>query len=78
MLTGTVMLNLFTATSVILTPVWPQWTEGIFGLDLDSGGGSSERLVVLGLLAATLILSALARRKWRDLSNVATSVSLLP
>jgi hypothetical protein len=48
----------------LLTLVWPDWIEGVFGADPDHGDGSVEWLVVAVCLALALTCSALARRRW--------------
>jgi hypothetical protein len=49
----------------LLTLVWRDWIEGVFGWDPDHHNGSLEWLLVAALLLAALTLGALARRGWR-------------
>jgi hypothetical protein len=49
----------------LLTLVWRDWIEGVFGWDPDHHNGSLEWLLVAVLLLAALALGALARRGWR-------------
>jgi hypothetical protein len=35
------------AAVAVLTIVWPEWIEGIFGLDPDAGSGAAEAVVVM-------------------------------
>jgi hypothetical protein len=53
------------ALLLLLTLVWRDWIEGVFGVDPDQHSGSLEWLIVVALAAATLTLGALARREWR-------------
>lgn len=49
----------------ILTLVWRDWIEGVFGFDPDHHSGSLEwKLVAVGAVV-TVVLAALARRTWR-------------
>lgn len=49
----------------LLTLVWRDWIEGVFGFDPDHHNGSFEWMIVAGLLAAAVAFSFLARRSWR-------------
>jgi hypothetical protein len=49
----------------LLTIVWHDWIEGVFGVDPDHGNGSAEWIVVLVLLGIGVVAGALARREWR-------------
>jgi hypothetical protein len=57
-------LAVLTASLAILTSVWPDWIEAVFGFDPDHHNGSLEWELTLALAVATLILGALARRTW--------------
>lgn len=50
---------------VVLTLVWDQWIEGVFGLDPDHGNGSFEWELVIACCLLTMLFSVLARRQWR-------------
>ncbi len=65
-------LAFFTSILVIITLVWKDWIELIFGLDLDSWNGSLERLIVVGLLVGSLLLFFLAGYEWRKSRNLAS------
>lgn len=58
-------LALCTGVLAIVTLFWHDWIETIFGVDPDKGNGSSEWLVVAGLLIITTILAFGARIEWR-------------
>ena len=45
----------------VLTMVWPDWIEGLFGLDPDGGSGSSEWGITLAFIVATVALAALTQ-----------------
>jgi hypothetical protein len=48
-----------------ITPIWPDWIEGISGWDPDQHNGSVEWMIVAGLLLITVVMVALAARSWR-------------
>lgn len=48
----------------IVTLVWRDWIEDVFGVDPDQHSGSLEWLIVIALLAIALISAALARTEW--------------
>jgi hypothetical protein len=52
----------------LLTLVWHDWIEAIFGVDPDHHNGSVEWLIVAGLLVAALVLAGLARADWQRLA----------
>jgi hypothetical protein len=49
----------------LLTIVWHDWIEGVFGVDPDHGNGSAEWIAVVVLLAIGVGAGVLARRRWR-------------
>ena len=51
--------------ATILTAVWPDWIEGVFGFDPDGGNGTVEWLIVAVLAVATIVVALLARRDLR-------------
>jgi hypothetical protein len=48
-----------------LTLIWHNWVELLFGVEPDGGDGSFEWALVVVLLLATGVFSALARIEWR-------------
>jgi hypothetical protein len=54
-----------TAFLVILTAVWHDWIEGIFGFDPDHHNGLFEWELVAVCLILTVLCTWLARREWR-------------
>jgi hypothetical protein len=48
----------------LLTIVWHDWIEGIFGVDPDHGNGSAEWIAVVILLAVGATAGMFARRRW--------------
>jgi hypothetical protein len=48
----------------LLTLAWPDWIEGVFGVDPDHHNATFEWVIVAGLLAAATTFGYLARRKW--------------
>jgi hypothetical protein len=55
----------FTAFLAVLTLVWRDWIEGVFGFDPDHHNGSFEWDLVIACGLLTLVFGALARREWR-------------
>lgn len=59
----------------ILTLVWRDWIEGVFGFDPDHNSGSFEwKLVAVGTVL-TVIFAALAGRTWRSAAVRSAAVS---
>ena len=50
---------------LILTLLWKDWIEIVFGMDPDHHSGSVEWLIVAVSLAITVIFFVLARLEWR-------------
>jgi hypothetical protein len=49
----------------VITVVWRDWIELVFGIDPDKSNGSLEWLIVGALLVVTLALFTLAGFEWR-------------
>lgn len=49
----------------VLTLAWPDWIEGVFGVDPDRHSGALEWALVAICCATALAFSALARREWQ-------------
>ncbi|MEU2062459.1 ABC transporter permease [Streptomyces sp. NPDC013455] len=49
----------------IVTLLWRDWIERLFGVDPDMGSGALEWTIVLVALIATVGFSLLARSEWR-------------
>jgi hypothetical protein len=49
----------------LLTLVWPDWIEFLFGVDPDHGSGRLESALVVGLAVAAVAASAATRVEWR-------------
>jgi hypothetical protein len=60
-----VALASITGVLALLTLIWRDWIEIVFGFDPDHHNGSFEWLIVAVLLAATVVFSVLARRAWK-------------
>jgi hypothetical protein len=52
---------------LILTVVWEDWIEIIFGIDPDHGDGSAEWFIAGGAAVIALVFFVLARMDWRRL-----------
>lgn len=57
-------LCIASAALTAITIAWPDWIEGLFGLEPDGGDGSTEWGFALALVVATIAFSALAGRSW--------------
>jgi hypothetical protein len=53
------------AALLVLTLAWPQWIEGIFDAEPDSGDGAFELMIVIGLAVVAAAFSADAIVAWR-------------
>jgi hypothetical protein len=66
-----------TATAVLgaglaaVTLLWPDWIEGVFGVDPDGGSGLDEWLIVAATFFVAIASALLARREWRARSLLA-------
>jgi len=58
-------LALLSSSLLLLTLVWPDWIEAIFGIDPDNHNGAAEWLITAALVAVTLTSILLARMEWR-------------
>lgn len=59
------MVAVVAAALCLLTIVWPDWIEGLFGWDPDHHSGWVEWVIVAGLLVMALICGTRARRDLR-------------
>jgi hypothetical protein len=50
---------------LVLTLVWRDWIEGVFGVDPDRHSGSLEWLIAGGLVLLTIAFALIARAEWR-------------
>jgi len=62
-----------TGIVAVLTAAWPDWIEGVFGIDPDHHNGSFEWILVIGCAIATGLLVTLARREWRRVTLATSS-----
>jgi hypothetical protein len=53
------------ALLLIMTAAWPDWIEGVFGVDPDGGDGSLEWAIVAVLVLCAIAGPLLARLEWR-------------
>jgi len=51
----------------VVTAIWRDWIEVIFGVDLDKRSGTLEWLMVAACLAIAVICGVAARAQWRRL-----------
>ncbi len=60
-----IVLAAILGMATILTAVWPNWIEGLFGFDPDGGNGTTEWWIVVVLAGTSIAVAALARRDLR-------------
>jgi hypothetical protein len=60
-----IVLAAILGLATILTAVWPNWIEGLFGFDPDGGNGTTEWWIVVVLAATTIAVAALGRHDLR-------------
>ncbi|MDQ6750069.1 MAG: ABC transporter permease [Actinomycetota bacterium] len=58
-------LSLLAVVTTLVTLVWKDWVEKVFGLDPDGHNGAVEWLIVGAVLVAAVTLAGLARAEWR-------------
>jgi hypothetical protein len=68
-----VCLATFAGILSIITSIWRNWIEIVFGVELDAGNGSLEWLLVAILWLATFVLFFLARYEWRKTRATASA-----
>ncbi|WP_223281054.1 ABC transporter permease [Streptomyces antnestii] len=56
----------------LVTLIWPNWIEAVFGVDPDQHSGALEWTVVAVALCATLTFSLLARGEFRRARTLST------
>ncbi|MFF2509240.1 ABC transporter permease [Streptomyces sp. NPDC058067] len=56
----------------LVTLIWPNWIEAVFGVDPDQHSGALEWAVVAVALCATLTFSLLARGEFRRARTLST------
>jgi hypothetical protein len=49
----------------VLTTIWPDWIERMFGVDPDEYSGSLEAVIAVGIMLISLILIAMSTLEWR-------------
>ena len=59
------ILACLSGSLAVVTLVWHNWIELLFGVEPDGGDGSFEWAVVVFLLLVTVVFSALARIEWQ-------------
>jgi hypothetical protein len=67
----TVMASI-TGVLFVVTLVWRDWIEEVFGVDPDAHSGSLEWIIVAVCLVSAVVLSSLARSEWRKLQTVSS------
>ena len=54
---------------LVLTLVWKDWIEIVFGIDPDNHSGSFEVFIVIICVGTTVLFSLLARQEWRKVAG---------
>jgi hypothetical protein len=57
----------------VVTLLWRDWIEAVFGIDPDHGSGAVEWLIVMALSAVAVLLGWTARLEWRGSLRVAVA-----
>ena len=67
-----IMAGLACASAVLalVTLLWKDWIEIVFGVDPDHRSGSAEWVIVGLSSAATVVFSSFARIEWRHMRGV--------
>jgi hypothetical protein len=71
-----VVLAALSGALFLLTLVWQDWIEAVFGTDPDHGDGSAEWLIVAVTLVAAIGFSVASWLEWRR--GLARSVATAP
>ena len=58
---------------LVVTLIWRDWIEIVFGVDPDASSGSREWLIVAACGATSLVLLFLSSREWRRSPRVERS-----
>lgn len=67
------VLGSITALLTVVTLLWHDWFEQLFGFDPDLHSGFYEWQLISALCIATTLLAALARREWFRESRLSAS-----
>jgi hypothetical protein len=49
----------------VVTVIWPDWIERVFGIEPDQGSGELEWLIVAVVFTVAIGFGVAARREWR-------------
>lgn len=60
-------LAALSAVLFLLTIIWKDWIEIVFGVEPDNGDGSAEWMIAVGTALVAIIFAVLARIEWRRL-----------
>jgi hypothetical protein len=67
------VIGVVTGVLCVVTPIWPDWIEGMSGWDPDQHDGSLEWMIVTTLLIVTVTMLAMAAREWRRMKVTVAS-----
>lgn len=67
------VLGSVTTFLALLTLIWPDRIEGVFGVDPDHGNGSFEWAIVAVCFAVTIASAVLAGREWRRAASASAA-----
>lgn len=65
LLWGELAAALGSAALAVVTLLWPDWIERVFGVSPDQGSGALEWLIVVVALAVSVAFAIAARLEWR-------------
>jgi hypothetical protein len=68
------LLAAATGLLCIVALIWPDWIEGVIGVDPDSHNGFVEWAIVAALFGSTTVLSRVAAGEWRRSRRITTSL----
>jgi hypothetical protein len=66
-------LAVLSAVLFLVTLVWHDWIEVVFGVEPDQGSGALEWILVAALAVAAVLFGLLARAEWRRARPVSSS-----
>jgi len=58
-------IGLLSTALLVVTLIWPDWLELVFGVDPDGGNGLAEWAFVALFALVALVAAAFARNDWR-------------
>lgn len=66
-------LSAVTVVAAVVTLLWRDWIELVFGVDPDQGSGEVEWALIGALLVVSAILTTVAARGWQRMVGAAAN-----